>query len=215
LKSRRNPLNEVILSLKDKEDSAAAFNEIFVRQPYYELYKNIRPGTVVIDLGAFIGDTAIYFAMHPNVSRVFAYEIIPASYQRARRKILSSPLSRKIEIFNAGVSNTRRYATVPTEGTQGSGLHSRGQKSVKVMDLDSILKGKKNVVIKADIEGEEANLFNGCDLKTVYAIILEYHNTRKKVTMVLEEKGFTVKDLNPNCVQGHLFARKRTFISSR
>ena len=47
-------------------------DEVFMKQAYKWLYDRIVKDTVLIDIGAMIGDTSVYFAMNPNVKKVIA-----------------------------------------------------------------------------------------------------------------------------------------------
>lgn len=46
------------------------------------MVKNLRPHTVVIDIGAKVGETAIYFAQWHKIDKVIAYEPMPFLYDK-------------------------------------------------------------------------------------------------------------------------------------
>ena len=74
-----------------------------VKPEYHWLYDRIRPGTTLLDIGAYIGDTALYFANNSNVKRILSYEPIPAFYNEARKSIAQNPYRGKITISNLAV----------------------------------------------------------------------------------------------------------------
>lgn len=173
--------------------------ETFIEGEYAWLYGKLKPNTTVIDLGAYIGDTAIYFAMNPSVKEVHSYELMPTNFAEAKENIEKSPYRSKIKIFNKVVSDKHEILHVdPSErGTASCNTHvqNRGKKGtnieIEALPLGAILKGKKNVVIKSDCEGAEATFFDKTDLSSVYAVMLECHNgCHTHVMDVLEKKGF-------------------------
>ncbi|MDE1865191.1 MAG: FkbM family methyltransferase [Candidatus Micrarchaeota archaeon] len=203
-----------ILRLRNRQERLDVLDEIFVRQIYGKLYLAIKPNSVVLDIGAGMGETAIYFAMNPNVRRVFSYEPIQRTYQEAKRVISASPFRSKITLVNTGVVGSGRVARVnqeyqghlwtklsEAEGTKGTRM--------RLLSLNEILKGKRDVAIKCDCEGYEAEIFKTADLSRVYAIQLEYHNCKETVKRDLISKGFGVTDLDPGRKQGIIFAARK------
>lgn len=57
-------------------------------------------GKTVIDIGANIGDSAIYFCLN-NAERVIALEPFPFSYKYAAMNVTANKMNNKIEILNA------------------------------------------------------------------------------------------------------------------
>ena len=47
--------------------------------------QGLRPDTIAIDIGAFIGETAIYLAMQERISKVYSYELMPDNYTSPRQ----------------------------------------------------------------------------------------------------------------------------------
>jgi FkbM family methyltransferase len=191
------------------------YDEVFIRQTYSRLYQAIRPGTTVLDLGAFVGDTAIYFAMNPNVKEVIAYESSPAVYGLLTRNINGSGLAKKIRAKNCAVGAHEGFVTNSTREITGtnrtlgySGTRREAQR-VRTVTLASCLDGLKRVAIKCDIEGAEKGLFR-TDLSNVYAIILEHHNgSGRDIKRELAERGFSTEAVTGNENGGILFASRR------
>jgi FkbM family methyltransferase len=181
-------------------------SETFIQQVYYWLAKRLKPETTVLDLGANIGDTAIYFAMNPNVKSVYSYEPIPKAYKEAKENIAkaSEELSSKIFLFNAAITGKETQIRIDdkTQSSPGavfnSSIASDSGIIIEGHTLASILIGKRNVVIKCDIEGEEYKLFDAdIDLSKVYAIIMEYHYGLGQIVENLKAKGFKVTYTEP------------------
>ncbi len=202
--------------LRDREYYDYPFlKEVFIEQAYSRLYLSIKPNTIVLDIGANIGDTAIYFAMNPNVKKVYAYEPVPTTYEAAKENVGKTPFSKKIILKNTGIVRNGRIAHMKSEffrdtnvGEELSEAESTNGKKIRLLSLNEVLKGKKKVVIKCDIEGGEAKIFKNADLSNVYAIELEYHLCKEIVKSDLQEQ-FDVIDLHPQQRYGMIFAIKK------
>ncbi len=64
---------DAIVNLRSRLIDWAAMEETFIRQVYRPLFGNLRERTVLIDIGSYIGDSAIYFAQSPLVTRVVGF----------------------------------------------------------------------------------------------------------------------------------------------
>ena len=165
--------------LREIELEAGRFREIFVEQPYYWLYKKIKPLTTLIDIGANIGDTALYFAMNPNTKEVIAFEPDEEHSMHAKRLLSASALNSKIRWNNAKVGGAEGFS------------------------LSSIIDKLSNVAIKADCEGCEYNIFNkDIKLDNVYAIILEYHYGYAEIEKAIRNNGFRTEHTDPVRMHG-------------
>lgn len=163
--------------------------ETFMQQRYTPLYNIIKPNTTVIDIGAFRGVTAVYFAMNLNVIEVIAIE--PSASFDIMIKFTNK--FKKIKAMKCGVSE------IQGDGIMNDNSFSRqyGNKNYgKAISLNELIKGKTNVVIKCDCEGNERNIFTkNADLTNVYAIEMQWHDTEEEMIKILKSKGFTVKVL--------------------
>ncbi len=172
--------------------------DTFVRQDYLWLFNRIRPNTTVIDIGACIGDTAIYFAMHPNVVKVYSFEPIPKAYDALKEIISRSPLRSKITARNEAISdaNGAHYVSLSRHIDSGyafTGSKDRNGRRITCRSLNSVLAGKRNMAIKCDCEGAEKTMFDNADLSNVYALEVESHYCEKEVVSALRSHGFKVK----------------------
>lgn len=185
-----------IRTLRQKAKFYNQMEEVFIRQAYGWLYQNLKPNTILIDIGGFIGDTAIYFAMSPNVRKVLAYEPNPVSYEMCKENIEKCPI-KKAAVYNLAVSN--RYGSMEITHNYPTGYNKAvrsGRKTgIKSVPIDSILgplKGQR-IAIKCDAEGAEYEIFeNNTDLGDVYAIMMEYHNGAARLKKILKQKGYSV-----------------------
>jgi FkbM family methyltransferase len=184
-----NPI-KTIERLKQVELYAQEYQEIFIVQPYFWLFNLVRPGTTIVDIGATIGDTSIYFAMNPNVSRVIAYEPNVSLFREAEENVGKSPfpLRQKITLHKAQIGNYEEWGG-------WIGTTDRNETNKTEHSLDQALRLLDNVAIKCDVEGAEINIFNErTDLSKVYAIQMEYHHGRSaQLIATLRNKGFLTK----------------------
>ncbi len=179
------------LNLRAKLSYGTALHETFISQEYLWLLKQARPNTTAIDIGAFIGDTAIYLAQSDNIKSVRSFEPHPKSYRVAKQNISESPFRHKIKIFNIALGS--RSGTGQTSGT-GLGYtkfqKSDSGKGIRVKRIDEVLSGLSNAIIKCDVEGMEIEIFRDANIRNVYAIQLEYHDTKDEMVRILRSKGF-------------------------
>lgn len=161
-------------------------NEVFLAQIYLWLYKRIKPGTLVIDIGGYMGESAVYFAMHPNTREVWTYEPDRNSYKIMFENLRSKQF--RISAYNRAIKDGK--------------------------DLNKVLgRAKGPVAIKCDCEGCEYDIFdNVADLGKVYAIQMEYHHGIQQLAASLEEKGFKVSHTKPKAYEdymiGYLYAHR-------
>lgn len=148
------------------------------------LKKVLKPGMVVIDVGAHVG----YFARQasklvgPN-GKVYAFEPNNDNFSRLEK---NSKYFKNITVIPFAVSDTEGEMEF-FDSTIGSGRHSlissRGEhapaRKVKVVTLDSYIKDEKVDLVKIDVEGAEISVLKGMDSiiknNPKISIIIEYY----------------------------------------
>ena len=79
---------------------------------------------VIIDIGANIGDSSIYF-VHKGAKKVIALEPFPKNYNTAKKNIELNNLTNKISLLPIGCSGTKGEITInPKQEGAGSALDS-------------------------------------------------------------------------------------------
>lgn len=175
----------------------------------------------VIDIGANIGDSPIYFAIN-NAKIVIALEPYPYTYNIALENIIASNLKDQIILLNAGYGKDgTTYVDPEFKSTGGSDLKNfKNGKEIEIISLRTLL-NKYNInhaVLKMDCEGCEYNILNEDNntLRKFIRIEMEYHYGYEKIKKKLEEAGFKVKYTEPikvinrnatdqNMELGHIF----------
>jgi hypothetical protein len=129
-------------------------------------------GKTVLDIGASIGDTAIYF-IEKGAKRVIAYESDWFVYMRGLRE-----LNKKGYIKNGSVKMVHKF----------------------VKDLDAIAAENNlhNAVLKMDIEGGEYACMEratpGAFKDAFEEVMMEYHHGPDKLKIWFENNGYSVED---------------------
>ena len=175
----------------------ATINEIFVQ----EVYKANVQNKVVIDVGAYLGETAIYFALK-GAKKVIAFEPDEENYRIALKNVNINGLADKIMLVNAAVTpaclGLVEFYKAPETGssTDYENMYDKDNitsvRAVKSICLDDIVKEEGRIgLLKLDCEGCEYSvltLFNY--FREVDEIILEYHNGVQNLRNLLSKKGF-------------------------
>jgi FkbM family methyltransferase len=175
------------------------FDQIFIEEDYdiralarsgelCQLYDAVRSAgqvPLIIDLGANVGFSAIYFHLTWPAARIIAVEPDPANLQQLRRNVQGISA---VEVVAAAVSShggklqikdpsADANAVRVVEEGEGSGT------SIPAVTLPQILErlereGCSPFIVKADIEGAEADLFsaNVDWIDAVPLLIVELHD---------------------------------------
>ena len=157
-------------------------------------------GKTVIDIGANIGDTPIYFALH-GANRIIGMEPFPKNYELAKKNILSNGLSDKIEMVLAGCSSKKGQIIIDPE--HDSNIESQLKNStngitIPLLTIEEIVKKydvPEESILKMDCEGcEYDSILHTPDeiLKKFSHIQIEYHLGYRDLKEKLERCGFKI-----------------------
>ena len=190
----------------------------------YDFLKPIE-GSTVIDVGANIGDSSVWFAIM-GASAVIGLEPYKWSYNMALKNIEINNLSGSIVILNAGYGPTGEIELEDTITNIGTELkeHEGGIKT-PLFTLKDILNGNNAIInddllLKMDCEGCEYNLLDEetDTLKMFKRIVIEYHHGYENLVVKLREHNFDVKYTEPhkwydrdnerNFDQGYIYAKQ-------
>ena len=178
-----------------------SIDEIF----FTEVYKFLRPDkSVIIDIGANIGDSAIYFYLK-NAERVITLEPFPFSHKFAAINFTANKMSDKIQLLNAGYGKDIEVKVKDKKSNIGDILEiSNEGKKISTYSLGTIinmydLSNKDNLLLKMDCEGCEYNLLDEPIevLRKFKRIELEFHYGYKNLVSKLKEAGFSVNYSKP------------------
>jgi FkbM family methyltransferase len=188
-------------------------------------------GKTVVDIGANIGDTPIYFAVR-GASKVIALEPYPKNYELAKKNIEANGFSDRIVILLAGCAAECGFITIDPNK---SGIFSPLIKSkhgirVPLLTLENIINENSisEAVLKMDCEGcEYETILSAPDyvLRHFSGIHIEYHYGYKDLKEKLEKSGFNVSVTKPaivgpvqgacrNQYMGHIYAKRNLQIAT-
>ena len=163
---------------------------------------------VVVDIGASIGDTPVYFALR-GAKNVIAFEPFPKIFELARRNVEENGLQDKIVLVNAGCGydgKVRVREDVETDAGTKLVDHSVGME-IPVYSLNTIIRmfNIEGAVLKVDCEGCEYDLFRTAtneSLSKFNQIMIEYHYGYKELVKRLKKANFKVKHTMPIYIKG-------------
>ncbi len=117
------------------------------------------PEDVMVDLGAFIGDSVLsYVNTYGTYGKIYAYEITPGTF-RALRQNVSGLQNVVLCQKGVGAKNGRMYIE-DSNGGAGNRLVENGAMEIEVVSLDEDIQERIDV-IKMDIEGAEKDALEG------------------------------------------------------
>ena len=161
------------------------FNEIFISNDYY--FESSKKEPLIIDCGANIGVSVLYFkTLFPN-AKILAFEPNPYAFQLLNNNIKDNNIS-NIELYNVALYNKETEISFFIRnniGTlDGSANKSRGGETelkVRAKKLSHYLVNFQEIdLIKMDVEGAEINiindLFESGYINKAKEYIIEYHH---------------------------------------
>lgn len=158
----------------------------------------------IIDIGANVADTAIYFANKGY--EVVAFEPLPHIYNIAQKNIdLNPQIKNNITFVNKACSCKNGFTTINFNENDSGGASefskANRQVEVETITIENALKEYdiKPNILKIDCEGCEVNIIKHSDLSMFNQIIMEYHTSITGVDVnilinILKEQGFNIKD---------------------
>jgi len=177
-----------------------SLQEIFIERVY--LFKSQKNSPLIIDCGANIGLSIIYFKQLFPESAIVAFEPDPLNFQILKNNIEKYDFT-NVQLLNKAVWKKDDVLTFSASGSVGSRLvdvNSDSEKSIKVesVALSRFLSNNQVDFLKIDIEGAEYEVLFSCKdkLSNVQNIFIEYHsmpNERQSLADILnllQQAGF-------------------------
>lgn len=156
----------------------AQFREIFVDEIYR--FSSSSPSPVILDCGANVGTSCLYFKRLFPTSRIVAFEPDPAICQVLKKNLAKNQLT-SVEVIEKAVWTSDRGVTFSVEGADGGSIFGKDNQitlpSVRLRDL--LEKEFASVdMLKLDIEGAEVEVLLDCrnNLFNVQNLFVEYHS---------------------------------------
>ena len=155
-------------------------------------------GRVVIDIGASIGDSAIYFALQ-GAAKVYAFEPEAQACNQAAQNVVNNGVSQSVSMVHAGLGEefTTTAHTEPQgvpNGEVPNPSHPRWFASLNdVVAAYDVRDG----ILKMDCEGCEYPALSGSSLalQAFHQVQIEYHRGIQDLAAILEHSGFAIRIL--------------------
>ena len=153
-----------------KESGVGIIGEVFRDQIYGKMAGDIRNKTIV-DVGAFLGDTAVYF-VRKGCKSVFAFEPNDDHFELARKNLNLNEVH-NVELFKTSVGDNLKEL-----------IQKIGEVNVLKMDCEGC---ERVAIISTPSEL----------LMQMEQIIMEYHGDPSEVVRKLKSSGFKVRVERP------------------
>lgn len=200
------------LLVPDMASFFSAYREIFVEDIY--AFPSRRSDPVILDCGANIGLSILYFRANYPDAKIVAYEADPAIYCILEQNIAANGI-RNVELHNLAVWNGPGTIEFSVEGADGGRINAGGDKNiiaVPAVSLATIIGHRRYEFVKIDIEGAETTALKGCDalLAGTDFFFIEFHSFQHReqglgwIIDMFEQAGFRVHIHPP-------FTQKRPF----
>ena len=199
-KVKLHSFGKFMLNYRRPYEVIKTYKEIFNSEIYK--FKNQNSCPVILDCGANIGLSTLYFSLQYPNSTIHAFEPDSSVFELLQRNIQDNHLTNVI-LYNQAVWTQETELSFSNKGTEASQIDVTGQSTTKVkaIKLCTFLNQFEKIdFLKMDIEGAEFEVIKDCasQLNKIQNIFLEYHGTIKeteKLTTLLnivKQSGFKV-----------------------
>ena len=155
------------------------YKEIFITEIYKFSTNSAHP--VILDCGANIGISTIYFAINYPSSNIHAFEPDENIFKLLKQNVIDNKFS-NIYLYNDAVWNENCKLSFSDKSSEASQIDATGTSATKVNAIRlSVFLAKFDKIdfLKMDIEGAEFNVIMDCasQLNKIENLFLEYHGT--------------------------------------
>lgn len=197
------PTEKIFLGKKLFIHDTASFNLCFEELFQSEMYKfkASRPNPHIIDCGANLGMSVIYFKELYPEANIIAFEADDYIFGFLEKNIKSFGF-KDVELINKAVWNCEDTVSFLLEGGAGGRIENETingkYKNIKTTRLRNYLKGRKIDFLKIDIEGAEYKVIKDCkdELKNIDFLFIEYHSMPNieqnlhNILKIVQDAGF-------------------------
>lgn len=196
-------VNGLSIIYKHRHTLFHTFREIFIREIYK--FKNENTHPLIIDCGANIGISILYFARHYPEAEIIGFEPDEENFKLLKNNIETNNFSNKISLIKKAVWTDNAGISFIANGTEGSKIGKSDVTAenvfVETESLKELLQKYNSIdFLKIDIEGAEYAVIKDCaaELPKVKNMFLEYHGLAnethklKDLIAILNEQKFSV-----------------------
>lgn len=176
----------------------------------------IRPGDVIVDIGAHVGVFSIYAAKKYPEAKILAFEPSPTNFDRLRRNLEAAGVTNVTEHKLAVTADGRDIELSWERGNTGGTTALRKVnghlvEEAKSCTLDDIFEGLERIrFLKIDAEGMEHEILKSAQcLDRIDYLSGEFHTNA-----TLEQQGHSIPELYQH-LKGHIPAERITYTNCR
>jgi FkbM family methyltransferase len=193
-----NYLDNKPLEIADAASFLFMYKEIFEREIYK--FQSSRKAPLIVDCGANIGMSIIYFKKLYRNAEVIAFEPDKRIFGLLQKNVSSFHLN-DVELINKGLWDKETTLNFEAEGADAGRVsgneNDNAISTIEVVKLSGYLNNTVDF-LKIDIEGAELTVLQECKdkLTNVQNIFVEYHSfldqeqTLEQILKILREAGF-------------------------
>ena len=208
------------LKFIDSASFCFIYDEIFKKQVYKFDTKNKHP--LIIDAGANIGLSIVYFKqLYPN-SKIIAFEPDEKIFSILETNINSFKF-KNIELIKKALWKEDCVLSFEADGADGGRVNlndtSKGEVKISAQRLSPFLNEPVDF-LKIDIEGSELEVLIECQnkLTNVDKMFVEYHSFENKeqnlskIITIIENAGFRYLINSPGLASNNPFVDQKTYL---
>ena len=205
------------VSLREAGSDFLTFNEVVREEVYRDVTAHLDNCETIVDLGANIGLTSLYFARRYPTVKLFAVEPNPDTYQMLTANLRGLIDSGRCRTLQAAVwGSPKTLVADPSQApdhysaftTKEASAMENGETPIAGLPIQKLIDDSSfNEIdlLKVDIEGAEVELFKGdlnwlCRVRT---IAIEFHNDSRQCCRfdeIMRQYKFRIHDENAHTV---------------
>ncbi|MDE1856706.1 MAG: FkbM family methyltransferase [Candidatus Micrarchaeota archaeon] len=190
--------------LSDKESATAIVAEFYSGDHSLIDVK----GRDVVDIGAYVGDSALYYLIGAGARNVYAFEPVASLAKLAERNGRLNKLGKRLTVYNAAVSGS---ASASRGATISDGFSGKGDRASTIRLSDVVRRhGLSGAALKVDCEGCEYGIFRslpGEVLSKFDVVHVEYHYGYRDIEERLRAEGYEVRHTMPKVGFSNMFRK--------
>lgn len=194
------------------------YEELFQKELYR--FNTISATPLILDCGANIGISTLYFKWAYPQARVVVFEPDTANFQLLSKNCTQNGLQ-QVELHQAAIWTNNGFISFDAKESEGSRIAESNESAhrVKCFRLADLLAAESNIdFLKMDIEGAEYEVLKDAatQLHKVQNFFLEYHGKASEtykldeIFAILKEAGFAVYIKMAADNLNHPFVQKAT-----
>jgi len=166
--------------------------------------KYIKSGAVCLDVGANIGNHAVYYSKLCHASRVYAFEPVHSTFEILKKNIAINDLDKIVDAYNLGISDRTKTARITHFEECNIGYTQLAEDEtgpLQLVSLDEMKLPRPIDFIKIDVEGMEYDVLCGASSllrnssPTIFIEIWE--ENYEKVDELLRNTGYSMVEKRP------------------